>query len=164
MLEESTPTTVETTQEPTPEIADGPARDVEPQGPSAVVPIPGSLRQDKPSFWRRIRLRGRSGLTAATGDDRMLARLDAIESRLETSEHEIGDRIQKLDERFTEVWEVEEQLSRMMELHDMLADVQERQGRIDGRLRGLQRRLSFISILAATAAAAGIVVILLSFL
>ena len=141
------------------------APEVESQGPSAVIPVPGSLRHDgrKQSFWRRISLRGRIGLAAATGDDRMIVRLDAIEARLESSEHELGERIAQLDERFTQVWEVEEQLSRLMELREMLADMQERQGRIDGRLKGLERRLSFITILAGTAAAAGVVAILIAF-
>jgi hypothetical protein len=131
--------------------------------PSAVVAIPGSLHQDRPSFWRRIRLRSRSGLRAATGDDRMLARLDSIESRVESSERELGERIQQLDERFTEVWEVEEQLSRLTELQELLTDVRDRQAGIEGRLRGIGRRLSLVTVLAATAAVAGLLALAISF-
>jgi hypothetical protein len=134
-----------------------------PDEPSAVVAIPGSLHQDRPSFWRRIRLRSRSGLRAATGDDRMLARLDSIESRLESSERELGERIQHLDERFTQVWEVEEQLSRLMELQEVLTDVRDRQAGIEGRLRGIGRRLSLVSVLAATAAMAGLLALAVAF-
>ena len=102
----------------------------------AIVPIPGSLRTEQPraSFWRRIGLRGsRTGLEEPSDDDRLLARMDALAEQAA----ETGTRIRQLDRRFTEVWEVEEQLSRLMELHDIAVDIQERQGRIDGRLRGL---------------------------
>lgn len=129
-------------------------------GPSAVVPIAGSLRSEPPKkpFWKRISLRGRSegSLSSPTDDDRILARLDAIAAQLVASEHGIGQRIDQLDEKFSEVWEVEETLSRLMELHELLTDMRDRQGRIDGRMRGLERRLSFVALLAGTAAAAGI--------
>ncbi len=127
----------------------------------AVVPISGSLRteQARPSFWRRISLRGaRGGLDEPSDDDRVLARLDALAAQVAGTDQ----RIEQLDRRFTEVWEIEEQLSRLMELHDIGVDVQERQGRIDGRLRGLERRLSMITIFAGTAAAAGLVAIALA--
>lgn len=121
---------------------------------SAVVPVAGVHRQESPrtSFWKRIRLSRRSGVGAATGDDRLLSRLDAIDSRLESGERELRDRIRALDERFSDVWEPEEQLSRLTELREMLADIQERQGRIDSRSRALTRRLSLVTALAATAA------------
>ncbi len=124
----------------------------------AVVPIPGLLRTQHPRlpFWRRIRLGGaKGGLVEPTADDRVLARLDALAAQVAGTDQ----RIEQLDRRFTEVWEVEEQLSRLMELHDIGVDLQERQGRIDGRLRGLERRLSLITILAGTAAAAGLAAI-----
>ncbi len=131
---------------------------------SAVVPVsPVRHESQKTSFWQRIRLgRGRSVLDRATGDDRLIARLDSIASRIETSEEQIGDRLRQLDDHISEVWQVEEQLSRLMELRDMLTDLQERQGRIDGRLRGLARRLSLLTFLAGTAAVAGLAAIVLA--
>jgi len=131
--------------------------------PSAVVAVKGSLRQDppRPSFWRRLSLLGpKSILPGATSDDRLLARLDSLSSQLESC----STRVRQLDERFTEVWEVEEQLSRLTELREMLEDMRERQGRVDGRLRGIERRLWFLALLAGIAAAAGLVGVSLAFL
>jgi hypothetical protein len=134
-----------------------PTRNAEPS--AAVVPIPGSLRTESPKkpFWRRISLRGTTGrsegsLPSPTDDDRVLARLDAMTALLAAS----SQRIEQLDDKFTEVWEVEETLSRLMELHDRLTEMRERQGRIDGRVRGVERRLTFIAVLAGTAAVAAI--------
>lgn len=144
----------------------GAAETVEPKAAEetshAVVSIPGSLRaEQRPSFWRRIRLGGlKSGLPAPTDDDRLLARLDAIAAQLAGTDQ----RIEQLDQRFGEVWEAEEQLSLLMELRDIGVDLQERQGRIDGRLRGLERRLSLISLLAGVAAAAGLAAVAVAFL
>ncbi len=125
----------------------------------AVVPVPDTFRQERQRtpFWKRIRLRGRLG--SATGDDRTLARLDDIASRIESAQHEIDGRIAELDRRFSEVWEVEEQLSRLMELRDMLEDLQQRQGRIDGRLSSLSRRLTGLTVLAGVAAVAGLLAV-----
>jgi hypothetical protein len=133
--------------------------------PGAVVPVKGSLRQDppRPSFWRRLSLRAtatKSTLPGATADDRLLARLDALSNQLEAT----ATQIRQLDERFAEVWEVEEQLSRLTELREMVEDMRERQGRADGRLRGMERRLSLVALLAGVAAVAslaGIVVAVL---
>ena len=130
----------------------------------AVVPIDGLLRteQPKPRFWRRLSLRGAKERSAAslgepTDDDRILARLDAIAAQLAASEHSLNQRVEQLDEKFSEVWEVEETLSRLIELHELLSEMREHQGQVAGRLRGLERRLTFVALVAATAALAGIV-------
>ena len=131
---------------------------------AAIVPIPGSLRQDapRPSLWRRLSLRAaRSSLAAATGDDRLLARLDAIDARLESRSREIAEHVRRLDDRFSEVWEMEDQISRLTELEQTLTDVHQRQGEIDDRLRGVGRRLSLIAFLAATATAAALAALVL---
>ncbi len=144
--------------------AETPAAPPRESASSEVVTVPGTRRQEpRPSFWQRIGLRS-SRLAAATGDDRMLARLDAIESHLDTSQEELGERIRALDERFSQVWEVEEQLSRMAELQELLSEMRDRQGRVDGRLRGIERRLSFITLLAGVAAVAGVVAVALPLL
>lgn len=148
--------TEETTREPIVELA-GPEPRLE-EG-SAVVPLPGTLRQDaRPSFWKRISLRGRG---AEARGDRVLARLDVLESRLGASEASIGARIQQLDERFSEVWEVEEQLSQMNELRETLEELSTRQLQHGDQLRGLGRKLSLLSVLVAAAAVAGVAAILL---
>jgi hypothetical protein len=149
-----------------PPAADGPAARKErpaaggespATGPSALVTLPGVHRQEQPrtSFWQRIRL-SRRGVRSATDDDRMISRLDAIASRIEEREQDLSERIVLLDQRLNEVWEVEEQLSRLMELREMLGDIQERQGRIDSRTRTLARRLSWIAMLAAVSAVAAL--------
>ncbi|MFP6605360.1 MAG: hypothetical protein VCC19_02190 [Myxococcota bacterium] len=90
----------------------------------------------------------------------MLARLDAIAQGLAGTDQ----RIEQLDQRFTEVWEVEEQLSRLMELREMLVDLRQRQARTNARLRRLDRRLLVITIFAGTAAAVGLAAIVLAVL
>jgi hypothetical protein len=129
----------------------------------ALIPVPGTLRTEetRTPFWRRIRLRGsRSGLDEPTASDRVLARLDAVAAQVAGAEQ----RVEQLDQRFSEVWEVEEQLSRLIELHDILLGVQKRQLQVDEHLRTVERRLVWIAIFAATAAAAGLGTIVSRFL
>ncbi len=142
---------MEAESQPIPEVV--PASEDE-RAPSAIVPV--SPLREETSFWKRVRMRVGSRVGRATGDDVVIARLDAIASRIESSEQAIGGRIRELDERLSEVWEVEEQLSRLMELREMLGEQQERQGRIDARLRSLERRLSLLIFFAAAAAVAGL--------
>lgn len=128
---------------------------VEPQ--SAVVPLPGTHHQEpRRSFWKRINLRPSSA--SGSQIERVLARLDAIESRATATELSIGNRIQALDNRFTEVWEVEEQLSQLNDLRETLEEVNARQLGLDVQLRAIDRRLKLVSVLIATAALAGVVV------
>jgi hypothetical protein len=141
----------------------GPVEEAQAEQKHAIVPIDGLLRSEQPKtpFWRRLSLRAirrvDGSLAEPTDDDRILGRLDAIAAQLAASEHSLSQRIDQLDEKFTDVWEVEETLSRLIELHELLTEMRERQGGVDGRLRGLERRLSWIALLAATAAIAAIV-------
>jgi hypothetical protein len=140
-------------------------RDAEPR--HAVVPVPGSLRSEPPRqpFWRRLRLggvggalaRARGDLSPPTDGDRILASLDALAAQIAASERSLGQRVEQLDRKFGEVWEVEETLSRLTELHELLLEARERQARIDERLRGLERRLSLAALLAGAAAVASVV-------
>ena len=135
--------------------------------PSAVVAIPTSARQkaSRPSLWRRISLLGgRSGVSNATGDDRVLERLDAIEERIDASAREVAQVVGRLEERLSEVWEVEELISRLTDLERTLSEVRDRQGAIEGRFGGISRRLSFLVFVAATAGVAGLAAIALSLL
>ena len=123
------------------------------------MPVPGTSRKEsRPSFWRRIGLRAVGGGEGAT--DRLLARLDVIETRMTASEESLANRIQLLDERFTEVWEVEEQLSQMNELRETLEQIGARQLHEDERLRGLSRRMSLLSALIIVAVFAGLAAVL----
>ena len=104
-----------------------------------VVTLPEKFRGEAPrgSFWRRIAQRARSSLTVPVGDDRVLARLDAIEKSL-------GESIGQLDVRLSQVWEVEEQLSQLMDLQASVSEVRDRQSRLEVRARGIERKLSLL--------------------
>ncbi len=135
--------------------AEDTTRDLRDQEPThAVVQLPETVREEQPrgSFWRRIAQRARSGLTGPVGDDRVLARIDAVEKTLAES-------IQQLDLRLSQVWEVEEQLSQLMDLQASLSDVRDRQGRLEQHARGIERRLSLL-LLACGAVVAAVVALL----
>lgn len=130
----------------------------------AVVPIPGFARQEPPriSFWRRIRRPPAFGSTGSIGDERVLARLDVIESRLTATDQSIQNRIQRLDDRFTEVWEVEEQLSQLHELQAIASDVRASQTELQRSLRRITRRLSLLTLLAAGGLVAAVVAVIIA--
>ena len=115
----------------------------------AVVPLPETLRREpsRSSFWRRIAGRARGSLTGAAGGERLLARIDALEQSL-------CDSIRELDLRLRQVWEVEEQLSQLMDLQATLGEVRDQQSRLETRLRGIERRLSLLLLAAAALVAA----------
>ena len=141
------------------EIERGPVEGTLPDaGPTttSVVPIPGTRREEaRPSFWRRISIRAnRPSLAGPGGDERVLARLDVIDSKLVAAEQSLQNRIGQLEHRFTEVWEVEEQLSHLMEMQEVLGEIRERQAQVDARLEGLGRRLLLLAVAAASLAAA----------
>jgi hypothetical protein len=120
----------------------------------AVVALPEKFHGEPPrgSFWRRITQRARSSLAAPVGDDRVLARLDALEKSL-------GESIGQLDVRLSQVWEVEEQLSQLMDLQASLSEVRDRQSRLEVRARGIERRLSLL-LLALGAGVAALLALL----
>ena len=130
----------------------------------AVVPIPGSLRPEPPrsSFWRRIRRPAVFGSGRSVGDERILARLDVIDSRLTATDQSIHNRIQRLDDRFTEVWEVEEQLSQLNELQEIASEVRVSQGELERSLRRITRRLSLLTLLASGALVAIVVALIIT--
>jgi hypothetical protein len=126
----------------------------------AVVPVPGTLRQEKrPSFWKRISLRGGAG--REVDQERLMARLDVIESRITAAELQLGNRIQRLDDRFTEVWEVEEQLSQMNDLRATLEEIASRQLRLTEQMRSVSGRLTLIPVLVVVAIGVGVAALLL---
>ncbi len=122
----------------------------------AVVPLPETLRREQPrsSFWRRLARRARGSLDAAAGDDRLLARIDALEQSLR-------DSIRQLDLRLRQVWEVEEQLSQLMDLQATVSEVRDRQSGLEARLRGIERRLSLL-LLAGAALVAAVLALLVA--
>jgi hypothetical protein len=121
----------------------------------AVVALPGTHRQEpRPSLWRRIAMRSSSSGDA--GSERVLARLDVIEARVTAAELSLGNRIQALDDRFTEVWEVEEQLSQINDLRAALAEIAAGQQRVEDRLGGINGKLTLVSVVLGAAVLAGV--------
>ena len=114
------------------------------------------------SFWRRIRRPPAFGSAGSIGDERVLARLDVIDSRLTATDQSICNRIQRLDDRFTEVWAVEEQLSQLNELQAIASDVRVSQTELQRSLRRITRRLSLLTLLAAGALVAAVVAVVIA--
>jgi hypothetical protein len=115
----------------------------------AVVRLPESSRGDEPrgSFWRRIAQRARGSLARPVVGDRVLARLDAVERSL-------CERIDQLDTRLAQVWEVEEQLSQLRDLQATLAEVRDRQSLLETRTRGIATRLTLLLLTGIAGVAA----------
>ena len=155
----SSPQSPQSVEESRPAEDRAPGRDA-----GAVVPIPGSLRQEAPrgSFWRRIRRPAVFGSSGSIGDERILARLDVLESRLTATDQSIHNRIQRLDDRFTEVWEIEEQLSQLNELQQVAAEVRASQKELQLSLRRITRHLSLLTLLAAGALVAFVVSVIIT--
>jgi hypothetical protein len=126
----------------------------------AVVALPGTHRQERPSLWRRIAMRSSGGGEAA--NERVLARLDVIEARVTAAELSLGNRIQALDDRFTEVWEVEEQLSQINDLRAALAEIGAGQERLEKRLGGINGKLTLVAVVVGAAVVAGVAAMLVS--
>jgi hypothetical protein len=123
----------------------------------AMVALPGTHRvEPRPSLWKRITMR--SGSFGESGTSRLIARLDVIEARVVAAETSLANRMQQLDERFSEVWEIEEQISQMNDLRETLAEVASRQVHLDARINGIKRRLTLLSLAIGAAAVAAVVV------
>ena len=129
----------------------------------AVVPIPGSPRRQLPlggpsraggSFWQRITLRGRQDPSKDDRHEILMSRLSDLESRLSESQSAIESRIAQLDQRLTQVWEVEEQLSYLLEIQEILTGLREHQRELGERVRSNRRTLNLlVAALLATAVA-----------
>jgi hypothetical protein len=128
----------------------------------AVVPIPGSPRRQLPasgtarpggSFWQRIGLPGRQSLSKADRHEVLLSRLSELEGRLSESQRAIEDSIAKLDHRLTQVWEVEEQLSYLLEIQQILTGLRDQQRDLGERVRSNRRALNVLAVLLLAAIA-----------
>jgi len=129
----------------------------------AVVPIPGSPRRQLPagtsaraggSFWQRITLRGRQSPSKADRHEILMSRLSELENRLSETQSAIESRISELDQRLTQVWEVEEQLSYLLEIQEILTGLRDHQRELGDRVRSNRRTLNLlVAALLATAVA-----------
>jgi hypothetical protein len=129
-----------------------------------VVPLPETLQREQPrrSLWQRIALRARRNLAGGIGGEaRALSRLDIIDARVAALQQTLGNGIEQLDQRISQVWELEDQLTQLIELQATVGEVRDRQTRIDTRLRGIERRLSIVLLLAVAGGIAGAVALAL---
>lgn len=120
----------------------------------AVLPAPYT-GETRPGFWRRIRLgRRRRAAREEARDDRLSeieTRLGAIEARISSIDQGLGLRFDRVEQRFLQFWEMEEQLSQLTEITDRLDEVRRAQKEVveaASRTRGAMRTLSLILALA----------------
>ncbi len=129
-----------------------------------VVPLPETLQREQPrrSLWQRIALRARRNLAGGIGGEaRALSRLDIIDARVAALQQTLANGIEQLDQRISQVWELEDRLTQLIELQATVGEVRDRQTRIDTRLRGIERRLSIVLLLAVAGGIAGAVALVL---
>ena len=131
-----------------------------------VLPVPaGPLRggaqlpHEKPSFWRRIKMRRRDRVYVDGGSqEAMSARMSELEHRLEQTEGTLLAQLQHVEHRLDEVWEVEEQLSHLIEIGqklDGLAGGQREAQQANERLeRSLRLVAGFTGVMAIVVLAA----------
>jgi hypothetical protein len=133
----------------------------------------------RPSFWRRIALGGRKAdesevvtrKSAATSSpanigaienrivEPLLQSLVSIEAKLERSHVDLTQRSDQVEQRLTQLWDIEEQLGTLNELQEALLHVSEQQRRLASSVESQTRTLRWLvgSIFFSLAAAAFVV-------
>lgn len=114
----------------------------------------------KRSFWRRISLRRRkeeaSEQKAApswTPGESIGARLAILERRIDVEAEAIRGQLERIDGRFDEVWEMEEQISHLIEIQQKLDALAEGQQELATRTTRSSRRNGFLVAVAIGTAA-----------
>lgn len=140
-----------------------PTKDAAPSDPGrAVVAIPGSPRRQLPptgpargagSFWQRIGLPRLQNRSKTDEHEVLLSRLSDLEKRLAETQSAIETRIAKLDRRLAQVWEVEEQLSYLLEIQQILTGLRDQQSELSERVRSNRRLLRLLAALLLAAVA-----------
>jgi hypothetical protein len=130
----------------------------------ATLPIPmGPLRSQltmprndapRPSLWRRITMRKRSEETTTSAEaEATVIRLGAIDLHLEQLTMTLSEGLGALNERFSEVWEPEEQLSHLADIQDKLDQLGQDQAALSKAVADLRRILGWTAGLVIVAAA-----------
>ena len=160
------------------------------RGPRTRSAEPAAESQ-RPSFWRRISLGARRhpetaavetqpaprrgslvrketrNETSAAVEQRivepLLQALVSVEAKLERSHIELTKRSDQVEQRLTQLWDIEEQLGTLGELQETLLKVSEQQKRVSSAVEGQARTLRWLigSVLFALAAGAFVVAALL---
>ena len=74
----------------------------------------------------------------------MLQALVSVEAKLERSHAELVNRSDTVDQRLTQLWDIEEQLGTLSELQDSLLQVSEQQRRLESAIVGQTRTLRWL--------------------
>jgi hypothetical protein len=125
-------------------------------------------KNQRPSFWRRIALGGRraSQVEVVTPDsaftnpsanpsadtsaieqriiEPMLQALVSVEAKLERSHIDLTKRSDQVEQRLTQLWDIEEQLGTLGELHESLLQVSQQQRRLESAVVTQTRTLRWL--------------------
>jgi len=74
----------------------------------------------------------------------MLQALVSVESKLERSHVELVGRSDQVEQRLTQLWDIEEQLGALGELQDSLLQVSEQQRRLEATIADQNRTLRWV--------------------
>jgi hypothetical protein len=74
----------------------------------------------------------------------MLQALVSVEAKLERSHGDLIERSDKIDQRLTHLWEIEEQLGVLGDVQESLLKVSERQRRLEAAIVGQSRVLRWL--------------------
>lgn len=123
------------------------------QESKAVVPVAGSTPETgkKASFWRRI-APARAAKSKGS-NEALTAQIEALAAQLAAGEHSISGRLEAIEGRVESVWEVEEQLSHLMEMQKKLDTLSRGQKALTERGESTSRLL-WIAIVGSLLSAA----------
>ena len=124
--------------------------------PGAMVPI-DRPQSERGSFWKRISarrsVRRAQLLHDVASPDAVLARLDDVDERLRSLEAAVELSAERLEARFLQFWEMEEQLGTMI---TKLTNLETSQRDLAERTRTLSRSTTLLAIFALATAVVAI--------
>ena len=122
----------------------------------AVIPIEPP-RREHGSFWKRLSarrsVRRTQLLNDSSSNDAVLSRLEAIDGRLRSLEAAVELSAERLETRFLQFWEMEEQFGK---LTATVAELETSQRDAAERTRILSRNVTLLAIFALLAAGAAL--------
>lgn len=138
-----------------------------------------TTQTQRPSFWRRIALGGRktdevdlapARETAANTSaveqrivEPLLQALVSVEAKLERSHVDLTKRSDQVEQRLTQLWDIEEQLGTLVEIQESLLHVSEQQRRLASAVESQTRTLRWLvgSVFVSLATAAFVIAAML---
>jgi hypothetical protein len=144
------------------------AAESEPSAPSKQSRAPGSSVVSRES---KVEVGRASATTPIAGSDSverrivepMLQALVSVEAKLERSHTELVGRSDQVEQRLTQLWDIEEQLGTLSELQESLLQVSEQQRRLESAVVSQTRTLRWLvgAVFVSLAAAAFVVAAIL---